>query len=208
MGTLLTALLAAALFTPLFVTGGVGRFDFWWWMTANNLVLIALAARIDRGFLSRLAADLKEKAGGKVLLGIGSAAALYGVFFLGNLLSRLILPGSGREIESIYGLKDGVEIWRVALLMVLVFGPGEELFWRAFLQHRLMDHLGRWRGLAAGALLYAAVHLGSGNLMLVAAALVCGLAWGGLYLWRRSPLLNAVSHTLWDLTVFLVLPYA
>jgi membrane protease YdiL (CAAX protease family) len=43
--------------------------------------------------------------------------------------------------------------------------------------------------------------------MLILAAAVCGVFWGGLYLRFRSPLLNIVSHTLWDLLVFVILPF-
>jgi hypothetical protein len=43
--------------------------------------------------------------------------------------------------------------------------------------------------------------------MLVAAAGVCGIFWGWLYLAFRSPILNVVSHTAWDLLVFVVLPF-
>jgi membrane protease YdiL (CAAX protease family) len=57
------------------------------------------------------------------------------------------------------------------------------------------------------ALLYTAVHLAGGNIMLVLAAALCGVFWGWLYLRFRSPLLNIISHTLWDLLVFVVLPF-
>ena len=33
------------------------------------------------------------------------------------------------------------------------------------------------------------------------------LFWGWLYLRFRSPVLNIVSHTLWDLAVFVVFPF-
>jgi len=45
-------------------------------------------------------------------------------------------------------------------------------------------------------------------MMLVLAAAAAGLFWGYLYHRFRSVLLNAVSHTLWDLVIFLVLPVA
>jgi membrane protease YdiL (CAAX protease family) len=47
----------------------------------------------------------------------------------------------------------------------------------------------------------------SGNPMIILAAAVCGIFWGGLYLRFRSPVLNAVSHTVWDLLVFVILPF-
>jgi uncharacterized protein len=43
--------------------------------------------------------------------------------------------------------------------------------------------------------------------MLVLAAAACGLFWGFLYLRFKSVLLTAVSHALWDLTVFILIPF-
>jgi len=50
------------------------------------------------------------------------------------------------------------------------------------------------------------VHLTTGNPLLIGAALVAGLFWGGLYLWQGSILTIVVSHTLWDILVFLIFP--
>ncbi len=200
------ALAAIALFVPLFVTGGAGRFDFWWWMALNNVLLVGAALRLDPSFAPALRRDLGQRALRKVALGLASAALLYGVFFAGDHVARAIIPQAGRGIEAIYALREGTSVWRVALLMAVVFGPGEELLWRGLLQRGATHALGRSAGLVAATGLYAAVHLGSGNLMLVLAAAVCGLYWGVLYLWTGSLLINVVSHTVWDLVVFLLLP--
>ena len=90
--------------------------------------------------------------------------------------------------------------------MALVIGPGEELFWRGFLQRRLQAQAGPGRGLVLATLLYAAVHIASSNPILVLAAFVCGLFWGLLYLRYQSMLLNMLSHLIWDLAIFLLLP--
>ena len=44
--------------------------------------------------------------------------------------------------------------------------------------------------------------------MLLLAALVCGVFWGWLYIRFDSILLNAVSHTAWDVAVFLIFPFS
>ena len=46
-----------------------------------------------------------------------------------------------------------------------------------------------------------------GPLQRASAALVCGAVWGGLYYRFKSPLLNVVSHTAWDVAVFLLFPF-
>ena len=90
--------------------------------------------------------------------------------------------------------------------MMFVIGPGEELFWRGFLQRRLQGLLGRRIGWLLATGIYASIHLATGNPILVLAAGVCGAFWGWLYLRYRSMLLNAVSHTVWDIIIFILLP--
>ncbi|MBM3310777.1 MAG: CPBP family intramembrane metalloprotease [Candidatus Aminicenantes bacterium] len=199
--------LAVLLFVPLFVFRRLGPLDFWWWMSANIVVLTALAARFDGGYLKALAADIREGAGRKAAWGVLSAAALYGLFWAGNKLARLVLPFAAGGIADVYAFKAGASVVRVVLLMALVIGPGEELVWRAFLQRRAQQRFGPGAGFLAAAALYALVHAGSGNPMLVLAAAVCGLFWGFLYLRTGSAVLVAVSHTLWDLAVFVLFPF-
>ena len=198
---------AILLFVPLFITGGLTYFDFWWWMSSAILTLLIAVFILDREYRNDLLYDFKTDRTKKILIGLLSAVILYGVFFAGNIISRKIFTFAGSEIAGIYGFKSGASILRITLLMTLIIGPGEELFWRGFLQRRLQSHLGGVKGYIIATIVYAAVHTGSGNPMLVLAALVCGLFWGWLYLRYRSLLLNVVSHTVWDLVVFLILPY-
>jgi membrane protease YdiL (CAAX protease family) len=204
---LIVAAAAAALFGPLFVLRRLGPLDFWWWMSLNLVVLIGLGAILDRGYLTAVRAELRGRIGTKVALGVLSAAGLYMVFWLGNAVARSLLPFAGSGIAGVYGFKTGASLIRVVLLMVFLIGPGEELFWRAFLQRRAMSRFGAVPGFLAVAALYTGVHAASGNAMLVLAAAVCGLFWGAIYLRTRSVLLVAASHTLWDLAVFVVFPF-
>jgi len=204
---LAVAALAAALFVPLFVLRGIGAFDFWWWMSANLAVLLALTAAIDRRQLVLIAQDILERPAAKIGWGILAAAGLYAVFFIGNILARRILPFAGSGISQVYGFKAGVSPLRVIFLMSLVIGPGEELFWRGYLQRNFEERWGGWKGFLAATAVYALVHAGSGNPMLVLAAAVCGLFWGYLYLRTKSILLVLISHTIWDLAVFILFPF-
>ena len=201
------AALAAALFVPLFIFRGMGPLDFWWWMSASLVLLIGLGAVLDREYGGDLRRDLGEGVGRKIGQGLLAAAALYAVFFVGNWGSRLILPFAASGIGQVYGFKTGAPVLRIVLSMALVIGPGEELFWRAFLQRRWQKRFGPWGGFLAATALYALVHTGSGNPMLVLAAAVCGLFWGYLYMKTGSALLVVVSHTVWDIAVFLVVPF-
>ncbi len=141
-----------------------------------------------------------------VLMGFLSAVLLYAVFFAGNILAPFLIPGAPAQVAGIYALGEESSRLPVFLLLLFVTGPGEEIFWRGFLQRNLMERLGDWPGFAVCTLIYAGVHAFSLNLMLVMAALVAGAFWGGLFLWKRDPALVMVSHSLWSAFIFAVFP--
>ena len=199
--------LAAILFIALFRLRRLGPLDFWAWLTVNVVLVTALAFLADKEYPGRLRRDVRSGLGRKLALGVGSAAVLYAVFAVGRVLARRLLPFADAALANVYALRMGAPGWRIALIIVLVIGPGEELFWRGFFQERAAATTCPSYGLALAAMLYTAVHLASGNLMLVIAAAVCGVFWGWLYMRFRSPLVNMVSHTVWALAVFLVFPF-
>lgn len=204
---LAVAAAAVLLFVPLFIFRAAGPLDFWWWMSLNIVLAVGLGAALDRTYVPSLRNDIRTGARRKVFLGLFAAAALYAVFFAGNYLSRLILPFAGTGIGAVYAFKSTASLGRIVPLMALLIGPGEEVFWRGFLQRRWQSRFGPGRGYLLATALYAGVHAGSGNAMLVLAAAVCGLFWGFLYRRTGSVLLAAASHTVWDLAVFVVFPF-
>jgi hypothetical protein len=199
--------LAAVLFIALFRLGRLGPLDFWAWMALNIVIVVAAGFVIDGGYAERIRQDLGAGLLRKLALGVASAAVLYAVFAVGRVVALRIFPFAGAGIGHVYALRAGVPVLRIVLLLLFVIGPGEELFWRGFFQERTGATTSRPYGFALTALLYTAIHMASGNIMLVLAAAVCGVFWGWLYLRFRSPILNIVSHTLWDLLVFVIFPF-
>ena len=197
---------AAVLFVSLFRFRSVGPLDFWWWMGLNIVLLCGLAVALDRSLLAAVGEDARSGGVRKVALGLGAAAVLYGLFFAGRFASVRLLTFAAGNIQGVYGLKAGAAPLRIALLLTFLIGPGEEFFWRGTLQRTWSARFGRVRGFLLATLLYTLVHVASGNVMLVAAAAVGGLFWGFLYLRTGSVLLTAVSHTAWDLLVFILFP--
>ena len=202
-----TTLLAIILFVPLFITRSLGALDFWWWLSANLVILIAIAVAFDPAWKQAIEQDMAKNIPFKIGLGVLSALLLYGVFFVGNFFSRSIFTFAGSGIQDVYAFKMGASKFRIAILMIFIIGPGEELFWRGFLQRRLQNSSGKYLGFVLATGIYTMVHVGSGNAMLILAAGVCGLFWGYLYLRYASITLNVISHSLWDVSVFLWLPF-
>lgn len=138
--------------------------------------------------------------------GVAAAAVLYAALFGGRLLVARLVPGAAAQISGIYALRDQAPAWIIAPLLACVIAPGEELFWRGLVQWDLMGRRGAIPGWALATLVYGAAHVAAKNPMLVAAALAAGGWWGWLYLrvGRLAPVI--VSHIVFDLVVFFILP--
>lgn len=204
----LAAGMAVVLFAPLFRWGLARPTVFWWWMS-GLLLLLNIAILIARPDLRRqLGADFRTNPLKKLMAGTVSAAGLYLVFFLGRALLSALLPDSEQHISSVYLLRSALPSWFIALLLIAIIGPGEEIFWRVFLHQTFRARYGARNGLFLTASLYAAVHAGSGNPVLIVAALTAGLFWGWLYSSSRSAFVIISSHVVWDLSVFLVAPFS
>jgi hypothetical protein len=141
-----------------------------------------------------------------ILLGLASAAVLYGVFFAGNTIAGQLFPFAGEQVGGVYAKGAGTPQWVICLLLFFVTGPAEEIYWRGFLQKRLAARMGGLRGWLAAAALYAGVHLSAMNFMLIGAAAVAGLFWGAMYwrLGRLAPLV--ISHSVWSTVIFAAAP--
>ena len=200
LGDVATAIgLAAAV--PAFAATFRGPRDrFWSRMTATGLGLGALALFANPSLL-RTRIGRRE-----VAVGLASAAALYGTFKLGDHFARRYVPGGDRQIREIYGLRELRPPEETALRLVAVIGPAEELFWRGLVQEALMRRYGRWRGAALAAVVYSGVHVTTGNFTLMGAAGVAGAHWCALYAAGVPIGALIVSHSAWDVWVFLVQP--
>lgn len=141
-----------------------------------------------------------------VLIGLTSAALLYGIFYLGYVLSPYIVPGATGQVGGIYGMGADTNPALIFLLLMFITGPGEEIFWRGFLQENLMAKYGKAAGWLLATFIYGSIHIFSLNFMLTMAAYVAGAFWGAQYLWRRDLTALIVSHSVWSAVIFAVFP--
>ena len=142
-----------------------------------------------------------------ILLGAGLAAAMWGVFWLGEFFSTLLFDFARPQVDTIYGMKEGENPLVLTLLMLFIIGPAEEIFWRGYIQKGLSK---RWNpnwGFVVTTLVYSLVHLAKFNFMLIMAAAVAGLIWGLAYRFFPERLgAIIISHALWDCAVFIWFP--
>ncbi len=141
-----------------------------------------------------------------LLIGTGSAALLYGIFYAGNVLLPLLLPESHRMVASVYATGRALPHWAVALLLIFVTSPAEEIYWRRFVQRTLGERWGRLPAFFATTGFYTLVHVVTLNPALIIAAFVAGSMWGLVYYREGSIAPTIISHALWATTIFVLLP--
>ncbi len=174
--------------------------NFWIWMVIATSSLSIWSFSHDRSILKY------NWSWGKIITwGVVSAAILYGIFVLGDIVTQSFI-NQDQQIDSIYGRKSQLPQWTIGLLLLFPIGPGEEIFWRGFVQKRFAKKWNPWVGFLIAGLAYTAVHIPSMNLMLIGAAGVCGVFWGLLYKVTGSVLPGIVSHAVWDVSIFVLFP--
>ncbi len=183
-----------------FLTFRGPRNRFWDRMTGTGIVLGSLALATQPN-LRKTRIGLTD-----ILSGAFLAALLYGVFQVGDRITRKFVPGGGKQIDEIYALKKLRSRKELMLRMGVVVGPTEEFFWRGFLQEGLMQRFGRFRGVLLGIAAYGGAHLVSGSFTLVGAATVAGGFWSVLYGLGVPLGALIVSHILWDNVILLIAP--
>ena len=182
--------------------------NFWLMMSSSTTLLSGITLVYGSLKKSDLLPTWKDAA-----IGIASAAALYGVFFLGNQVLWLtekwfpiLMAGRSQNLSDIYANRGSLAPGVVAAVLFFPIGFGEEFFWRGFVQKQFSEKGSTIKAFLMTTALYAAVHLSTGNPVLLLAALACGVFWGGLYaLTGRLPAV-LISHMIWDPLIFILFP--
>lgn len=198
----ISIVIAALLWFLMFSPWTAHLFNFWVAMSISATILWLLSIFWSKDFKKQFSFGAKD-----VLLGLGSAALLYGIFYLGNYLSTAWFDFAKPQIGNIYSMKDGNNLTLVGILLLVLIGPAEEIFWRGYIQRRLSKKRGDWTAFIITTLIYTLVHIWSFNFMLIMAALVCGAFWGLMYMYNKKNLVSLIiSHAVWDLSVFILFP--
>ena len=194
--------IAAVLWTVMFSPWTAPHINFWIMMTCSGATHTLYSTWASPGWWKDVRIGLSD-----ILLGAGLAAVMWGVFWLGEFFSTLLFDFARPQVDTIYGMKEGENPLVLTLLMLLVIGPAEEIFWRGYIQKGLSK---RWNpnwGFVVTTLVYSLVHLAKFNFMLIMAAAVAGLIWGLAYRFFPERLgAIIISHALWDCAVFIWFP--
>lgn len=205
MKKLIASIIVAAIFWfVMFSPWTSPHVNFWYAMAIAAGVLTTLSFTFGKDWKSQFSFNVKD-----VALGFGSAAVLWGVFYLGNEISTLLFDFAHPQVNNVYAMKDGQNQLFLALALLFWIGPAEEIFWRGYVQRTLSESkLGSMKAFIVTTLIYAAVHIWAFNFMLFMAALICGAFWGFIYMKMKNRNLMTVliSHAIWDVAVFILFP--
>ena len=194
--------LAAVLWTIMFSPWTAPHINFWAMMTCSGALLTLYTTWAAPDWWKDIRIGLSD-----ILIGTALAAALWGIFWLGDFLSSLMFDFARPQVDSIYGMKEGSNPFILSLLLLFIIGPAEEIFWRGYIQKHLSSRWTPTIGFIITTLVYSLVHLAKFNFMLIMAAAVAGFVWGLAYRFfpeRLGALI--ISHALWDCAVFIWFP--
>ena len=194
--------IAACLWLVMFLPVTAAAIPFWPAMSISVAILIPSALILNR----RQFAEIFNFKLSHLLTGAIAAVLLYLVFFFGREISYYIFPFARDQVGEIYSRKDQANTILIGLLLAFWIGPGEEIFWRGFVQQRMAKRFGHFKAFLLASAIYTAVHIPSLNLLLIGAAFVCGLFWGYMFYRYKSIWPGLISHAIWDVVIFIILP--
>ncbi|WBL17275.1 MULTISPECIES: CPBP family intramembrane glutamic endopeptidase [Sutcliffiella] len=138
------------------------------------------------------------------IIGIISGISLYFLFLFTYVIIKSFFPYFVPFVQDLYSVVGPKQWWHYVLLLIII--PGEEIFWRGYIQKKCMQMYTPKLAVLVASALYAVAHIWSGNVMLVAAAALSGLVWGYLYVWTKNLTVVILSHFFFNLFLLLILP--
>lgn len=172
---------------------------FWYIFSATMLFLISYSILMEK---------MEDEASllTYVVIGIVSGLLIYSVFACGNIIINYFDLPFANQITKLYNRYAPTELWHyIALVLIIV--PGEEIFWRGFVQKRILKKTNWVWSIILSTIFYSTVQIYSFQMIHIVAALVGGTIWGLLYVWKRSVPLVVVSHLTFSLLTFVFLPF-
>ncbi len=193
----LGGLLLAAGMTPFGADGQLSMTYLAVLMPADMLLLLALVVWRIRAGGERVPDVLlgRRSWARECWLGVGLIPVVFGGVVAVMLALRTAWPAlhnvDANPFEAL--IQSPLDALMIGALVVLTGGLKEEVQ-RAFVLHRFDQHLGGARlGLVLYSLVFGTGHIIQGYDVAIVTALL-GLAWGTVFLWRRSLVAPAVSH--------------
>ena len=140
-----------------------------------------------------------------LIFGIGYGTLTYGLIATGYSFFSIFTDMAEVSVDHFLSNFGPTTVWHY-LLLILIIAPGEEFFWRGFVQQKLKTTMSPFFAVVISSLLFSLSLSFSGFWLGVLAAFISGMFWGVLYEWKKSMPLIIVAHITMVILLFLVLP--
>ncbi len=171
---------------------------FWYMYTFAILVLMSIAL-VNYSVFDEL------KTWKSLIYGLVFGTAIYAVLAIGYLIFDALPLNVEGPVAALQTLFAPTSIWHYLLLMFVIV-PGEELFWRGYIQQQLKKYMRLPFAIVGASLLFGAALAFSGFWPGVVAGIVAGMLLGLLYEWKRSMPLLIITHLVVLVFLFIILP--
>lgn len=199
IGIAMASVLWFIMFSPWTAQG----VNFWLCMSFSGIILITFATLNCPEWKKDIHFSWKQ-----ILLGLLIAFFLWCVFWIGDKVAGWLFGFERAQVNMIYDMKAGTQSWIIAMLLLFIIGPAEEIFWQGFVQRCLSKQMNANTGFLITLSFYTLIHIWSLNFMLIMAAFVVGFCWGLIYRLRPQWLTALIiSHAVWDTCAFVLLPF-
>jgi hypothetical protein len=188
VGVIVAALAWGAMFT-------LGQRLFWPRAAAAGAVIATYAVAAGPDRIGRLFTHGSWPV--EAALGVGSGAALYVIFWIGQKMLVLVARPLAVEVQDLYAVR-GATRPATMVAVLTVAASGEELFFRGLLEARI--------GFVLALAVYGAVHIWERKIILILAALAGGAWWGALFSLTGGLVAPIVSHLVWCLMIIVWRP--
>lgn len=109
------------------------------------------------------------------------------------------------SLENLYEIVKPQYKWHYIVLFLIII-PGEELYWRGYIQKKLYKDMSFQKSIIYSTSLYSFAHIFSGSILLILTALFAGILWGYLYYKTNNILIPIVSHYVFNTFLLIIFP--
>lgn len=171
---------------------------FWYMYTFSLLLLMSISM-----LFAKLFDELDTWK--SFLQGLGYGALIYALLALGYQGFRFLPFDFESSISHFLDAFAPTSVWHFLLLMFVIV-PGEEIFWRGYVQQKMKRYMSVPGAILISSLLFGLATGLGGFIPGIFAAVAAGIVLGSLYEWKKSMPLLIVAHLVMIVLLFLVWP--
>lgn len=171
---------------------------FWYMYTFSILVLMSIA-------IIRYSVFDELKTWQSLIYGLLSGVIIYALLISGYRLLDSMPVNIEGPVSALQAIYAPTSIWQYLLLMFIIV-PGEEIFWRGYIQQLLKNYMNAPLAILTAALLFGIALSFSGFWPGIVAGVISAVLLGFLYEWKRSMPVLIIAHLVLLLLLFIILP--